>query len=57
MKSFDQLTEQEMLALAIGSEEEDGRMYVDFEGLREEHPDTAKVFFDMAAEENEHAAH
>ena len=58
MKSFNQLTEQEILALAISSEEEDGRIYVDFaEGLREEHPDTAKVFFDMAAEENEHAAH
>ena len=55
MKSFNQLTEQEILALAISSEEEDGRIYVDFaEGLREEHPDTAKVFFDMAAEENEH---
>ena len=55
MKSFDQLTEQEILALAISSEEEDGRIYVDFaEGLREEHPDTAKIFFDMAAEENEH---
>jgi rubrerythrin len=55
MKSFDQLTEQEILALAISSEEEDGRIYVDFaEGLREEHPDTAKVFFDLAAEENEH---
>ena len=55
MKSFNQLTEQEILALAISSEEKDGRIYVDFaEGLREEHPDTAKVFFDMAAEENEH---
>lgn len=55
MKSFDQLTEPEILALAISSEEEDGRIYADFaEGLREDHPDTAQVFFDMAAEENEH---
>jgi hypothetical protein len=55
MKSFDQLTEQEILALAISSEEEDGRTYADFaEGLREEHPDTAEIFSDMATEENEH---
>jgi rubrerythrin len=55
MKSFDQLTEPEILALAISSEEEDGRIYADFaEGLREEHPDTSRVFSDMAAEEDEH---
>src|ERR1700730_5088947 len=55
MKSFAELTEQEILALAISSEEEDGRIYADFaEGLREEHPDTARVFSEMAAEENEH---
>lgn len=55
MKSFDQLTEPEILALAISSEEEDGRIYADFaEGLREDHPSTAQVFSDMAAEENEH---
>jgi rubrerythrin len=55
MKSFDQLAEPEILALAISSEEEDGRIYADFaEGLREDHPDTAQVFSDMAAEENEH---
>jgi rubrerythrin len=55
MKSFDQLTEPEILALAISSEEEDGRIYADFaEGLREDHPNTAQVFSDMAAEENEH---
>jgi rubrerythrin len=55
MKPFDQLTEPEILALAISSEEEDGRIYADFaEGLREEHPDTSRVFSDMAAEEDEH---
>lgn len=55
MKSFDQLTEQELLALAISSEEEDGRIYADFaEGLSDEHPDTARVFSDMSTEENEH---
>ena len=55
MKSFEGLTEQEILALAISSEEEDGRTYADFaEGLRGENPDTANVFSDMAAEEDEH---
>jgi rubrerythrin len=55
MKSFGELSEQEVLALAVRSEEEDGRIYADFaEGLRDDHPDTAKVFSDMAAEENEH---
>ena len=55
MRSFDQLNEPEILALAISSEEEDGRIYADFaEGLREDHPDTAQVFSDMAAEEDEH---
>lgn len=55
MKTFDQLDEREILALAISSEEEDGRTYADFaHGLRETHPETAKVFSDMAVEENGH---
>ena len=55
MKPFNDLTQPEILALAISSEEEDGRIYADFaEGLREHHPDTAHVFSDMAAEENDH---
>jgi erythrin-vacuolar iron transport family protein len=55
MKSFDDLTQPEILALAVSSEEEDSRIYADFaEGLRENHPDTAQVFSDMAAEENDH---
>ena len=55
MRSFSELTQAEILALAISSEEEDGRTYADFaEGLREHHPSTAEVFADMAAEENEH---
>jgi erythrin-vacuolar iron transport family protein len=55
LKSFNELTQQEILALAISSEEEDGRIYVDFaEGLRDDHPDTARVFSDMADEENDH---
>ena len=55
MKRFDDLDEREILALAISNEEEDGRIYADFaHGLRDDYPDTAKVFVDMAAEENEH---
>jgi rubrerythrin len=55
MRNFDDLSEREMLALAIANEEEDGRIYADFaDGLRENYPSTAKVFIDMAAEENEH---
>ncbi|WP_237478526.1 iron exporter MbfA [Lichenibacterium dinghuense] len=55
MRAFDDLTEREVLALAISNEEEDGRIYADFaHGLRDEYPDTARVFDDMAAEENEH---
>jgi len=58
MKSFNQLTEQEILALAISSEEKDGRIYVDFaEGLREEHPDTAKVFSTWPLKRMSIAAH
>jgi rubrerythrin len=55
MRDFSALTEREILALAIGAEEEDGRIYVDFaERLRETYPDSAKIFLDMAAEENDH---
>jgi rubrerythrin len=55
MKAFDQLDEREILALAISSEEEDGRTYADFaDGLRDTHPDTAHVFDDMATEEDTH---
>src|SRR5260370_38634808 len=55
MKAFTDLTEREALALAISNEEEDGRLYADFaHSLREEFPETAQMFVDMAAEENEH---
>jgi len=55
MKSFDQITVREILAVAISSEEEDGRPYADFvEGLREDHPNTAQVFSEIAAEEDVH---
>ncbi len=55
MRSFSDLSEREILALAISNEEEDGRIYADFaDGLQENYPDTAKVFLDMAREEDGH---
>jgi erythrin-vacuolar iron transport family protein len=55
LKSFADLTEQEILALAISLEEEHGRIYADYaDGLKETFPASAKVFTDMAEEENEH---
>jgi len=55
MRNFDDLSEREILALAVGAEEEDGRIYADFaDGLRENYPASARVFTDMAAEENTH---
>ncbi len=55
MKRFADLTEQEILALAITNEEEDSRIYRGFsEGLREKYPASAKVFDEMAEEEVRH---
>jgi rubrerythrin len=54
-KNFKDLTEQEILALAISLEEEDSRIYGDFaEGLRESYPSTARIFDEMQAEESTH---
>jgi len=55
MREFSQLSEREVLALAIGAEEEDGRIYNDVaERLRDDYPASAQVFTAMAAEESEH---
>ncbi len=55
MRNFNELSEKEILALAISGEEEDGRIYADFaEGLRASYPATATIFTEMAAEESEH---
>ena len=55
MKRFADLSEQEILALAISNEEEDSRIYRGFaEGLREQYPASAKVFDEMADEEVRH---
>ncbi len=54
-KRFADLSEQEVLALAISSEEDDARIYRQYaEALREDYPDSAKIFDAMAAEEDEH---
>ena len=54
-RRFQDLSEQEILALAISSEEEDGRIYAAYATrLRKEYPATASVFDGMAAEEDDH---
>jgi erythrin-vacuolar iron transport family protein len=54
-KNFKDLSEREILALAISLEEEDSRIYGDFaEGLLESYPATANVMYEMQAEESEH---
>jgi rubrerythrin len=55
MKNFAELSEREVLAVAIASEEEDSRIYMAFaEDLRERYPDSAKIFEEMADEERGH---
>lgn len=54
-RRFSDLSEQEILALAISSEEDDGRIYRSYaETLRPDYPDTARVFDGMAEEEDGH---
>ncbi len=56
-KKFRDLSEREILALAVSLEEEDGRIYGDFaDGLRHTYPDTAKIFDEMREEESQHRA-
>ncbi len=55
MKRFSELSEKELLALAISMEEEHGRIYLTYaDGLRADFPGSAKVFEELALEENEH---
>lgn len=55
MRNFSDLSEREILALAIANEEEDGRIYLDIaEALRSDFPASAQIFQEMAEEENEH---
>ena len=54
-KSFGDLTEQEILALAVSLEEEDGRIYGEFAArIRADAPATADALKAMEAEESEH---
>ena len=55
MKRFADLSEREILALAITSEDEDNRIYRGFaEGLRNQYPKSAEMFDRMAEEELKH---
>jgi rubrerythrin len=55
VKSFSDLNEQEVLALAISNEDEDNRIYRSFaDGLRSSFPDTAAIYDTMAEEEIGH---
>lgn len=54
-RRFDDLTEQEILALAIWSEEEDGQIYRAYAArLAKDFPRSAAVFEDMARTEDHH---
>ena len=54
-RRFSDLSEQEILALAISSEEDDARIYRSYaERLRGEFPSSAAIFDGMAAEEDQH---
>ncbi|TWF52966.1 iron exporter MbfA [Neorhizobium alkalisoli] len=54
-RPFSSLSEEEILALAIASEEEDARIYLAYaDGLRDRYPGSAKVFEDMAEVEQTH---
>jgi rubrerythrin len=55
LKPLSELTEREVLALAIASEEEDSRIYQTFaDQLREPYPHSAGMFDEMAEEERGH---
>ncbi len=55
MKTFSDLTEQEIIALAISSEDDDARAYAGFaHALMADYPASAKVFVEMAEEEHQH---
>jgi rubrerythrin len=54
-RRFSELSEQEVLALAISSEEDDARIYRGYaEHLRTDFPASAAIFDGMATEEDEH---
>jgi erythrin-vacuolar iron transport family protein len=55
VRSFSDLTPQEIIALAISSEDDDARAYAGFaNALMATYPASAKVFMEMAEEEHQH---
>ena len=55
MRNFNDLSEREVLALAISLEEEDERVYADFaEGLKDNYPASGSLFDAMRKEESNH---
>jgi len=55
LKRFKDLSEREILALAVANEEEDGRIYGEFaDALRATYPATAEIFEEMRTEEAGH---
>ncbi|MFV0515084.1 MAG: iron exporter MbfA [Jhaorihella sp.] len=54
-RRFGDLDEREIIALAISSEEDDARIYRSYaETLRQDYPDSARIFDGMADEEDRH---
>jgi len=54
-RALESLSEQEILALAISSEEDDGRIYLAYaDQLRDDYPHSARVFEEMAGGESRH---
>ena len=54
-RHIEDLSDAEILALAISNEEQASRAYTDFaEALRADYPDTARMFTEMAQEETGH---
>jgi len=54
-KRFSDLSDQEVLALAISSEEDDARIYRQYaQRLKADYPDSSNIFLEMAAEEDNH---
>ncbi len=54
-RDFSSLNEAEILSLAISAEEEDGRIYLAYaDKLKKNYPASAKIFEEMAKEEDRH---
>jgi len=54
-RHFEELSDAEILAVAISNEDEAARAYTEFaESLQNDYPDSARMFTDMALEETEH---